>query len=155
MRDLSFRQLPELAISEGATTPTPSGTNAWAWSTTLGRPVFWTGSKWTSGIMVPQAYSPTAASTLTLDVAVSDEHRVQMPNGNITLAISNEGSRHRFIVSVTQDGTGSRLVTWFGTIRWAGGVAPTLTTTANKRDTFIFIRTGTNTWDGFVSGQNI
>lgn len=32
--------------------------------------------------------------------------------------------------------------------------APTLTATLNKRDTFGFIRTGANTYDGFVIGQN-
>lgn len=45
MKDLSIRVLPALAIAEGATTPDPGG-KAWVWSTTLGAPVFWDGTRW-------------------------------------------------------------------------------------------------------------
>lgn len=99
--------------------------------------------------------SPSAGGTATLDMATANEHRITMPAGNITIALSNESSASRFIISVTQDGVGSRTVTWFSTIKWAGGSAPTLTTTASKRDVFGFIRTGANTYDGFVVGKNI
>jgi hypothetical protein len=100
-------------------------------------------------------YTPAAAATATLDLNASGHHDITMPAGNITIAISNATARKKFLVSITQDGTGSRTVTWFSTIRWVGGSAPTLTTTASKRDVFGFIATGTNTFDGFVIGQNI
>lgn len=103
----------------------------------------------------PQTYTPSASGTATLDLSTGNEHRITMPAGNITTAVSNETDGQKFIVSILQDGTGSRTVTWFSTIRWAGGSAPTLTTTANKRDVFGFIVTGTDTYDGFVVGQNI
>lgn len=103
----------------------------------------------------PQTYTPDAAATATLDLSTGNEHRITMPAGNITIAISNEVSGQKFIVSLLQDGTGSRTVTWFSTIRWAGGSAPTLTTTASKRDVFGFICTGTDTYDGFIVGMNI
>lgn len=103
----------------------------------------------------PSTYTPSAAATATLNLANGNEHRITMPAGNITIAIDNETDGQKFIVSITQDGVGSRTVTWFTTIRWAGGVAPTLTTTLNKRDVFGFICTGTDTYDGFVIGQNI
>lgn len=38
------------------------------------------------------------------------------------------------IRNLIQDGTGSRTVTWFPTINWAGGSAPTLTTTESRAD---------------------
>jgi hypothetical protein len=105
---------------------------------------------------VPEAtYTPDAAGTATLDVSQASIHKITMPAGNITIAISNETNGQCFIIEITQDGTGSRTVTWFSTIKWAGGSAPTLTTTANKRDTFGFRVTGTDTYDGFVVGQNI
>lgn len=103
----------------------------------------------------PISYTPDAAGTATLDVSQSNLHAITMPAGNITIAISNETAGQIFIVEITQDGTGSRTVTWFSTIKWAGGSAPTLTTTASKRDTFAFRCTGTDTYDGFVCGQNI
>lgn len=64
MKDLAFRQLPSLAIAEGATTPAPAG-SAWAWSTTLGKPVFWNGSAWTAGSSA--VGGPTAKGVGTVD----------------------------------------------------------------------------------------
>jgi hypothetical protein len=78
-----------------------------------------------------------------------------MPAGNITIALSNATTGQKFTVSTLQDGTGSRTVTWFSTIRWVDGVTPTLTPTASKRDYFGFICTGSNTYDGFILGQNM
>lgn len=101
------------------------------------------------------SYTPEAAATATLDVSLGNIHKITMPAGNITIAISNETVGQCFIIELTQDGTGSRTVTWFSTIKWAGGSAPTLTTTADKRDTFGFRVTGTDTYDGFIIGQNI
>jgi len=101
-----------------------------------------------------QTYSPSASGTATLDLSLSSQHYITMPAGNITIALSNDTNNQPFTVSITQDSVGSRTVTWFTTIKWAGGSAPTLTTTANKRDTFCFIRTGSGTYDGFIVGQN-
>lgn len=102
-----------------------------------------------------QTYSPAVSGTATLDCSLGNQHRITMPAGNITIAISNDTNSQIFTVSILQDGVGSRTVTWFSTIRWATGTVPTLTTTASKRDQFIFIRTGSGTYDGFVVGQNI
>lgn len=104
---------------------------------------------------VPATYTPDVAATATLDVSNSNIHSITMPAGNITIAVSNETVGQIFLVEITQDGTGSRTVTWFTTIKWAGGTAPTLTTTGSKRDTFAFRVTGVDTYDGFVVGQNI
>jgi len=103
----------------------------------------------------PQTYTPAGAATATLDLNKSNNHRITMPAGNITIAVSNEVSGQGFRVEITQDGTGSRTVTWFTTIKWAGGSAPTLTATGSKRDVFGFIVTGADTYDGFIVGQDI
>jgi len=102
-----------------------------------------------------QNYSPSAAGTATLDLKTGNDHRITMPAGNITIALSNVTVGQKFLVSLTQDSTGSRTVTWFTTIRWSDGSAPLLTTTPNKRDTFGFICTGSNTYDAFILGLNI
>lgn len=99
--------------------------------------------------------TPAAGATDTLNLLNSNEFRVQFPAGNITLALSNESTARRFLIALTQDSVGGRTVTWFSTIKWAGGVVPTLTSTPNKRDVFGFVRTGANTYDGYVVGQNI
>jgi hypothetical protein len=54
IEQLSFRRLPTIAGGEGDTAPVPgpvngSGGGVWAWSATLGVPVYWNGVKWTAG----------------------------------------------------------------------------------------------------------
>lgn len=93
-------------------------------------------------------------ATITFDLNAGNVHTVTL-GGNRTLAISNGDIGQYFSIELTQDGTGTRTVTWFTTIRWIDGVAPTLTTTLNKRDTFVFRITGVNTYDGYIAGQNL
>ena len=102
-----------------------------------------------------QTYTPAAAGTATLDLSLSNQHFITMPAGNITIALSNDTNNQPFIITITQDGVGSRTVTWPATIRWAGGTVPALTTTASKRDIFGLIRTGASTYDGVIIGTNI
>ena len=99
------------------------------------------------------SYTPTGGATATLNLTTGNIHKITMPAGNITIAISNEATGQCFLVEITQ--AGSRTVTWFSTIKWAGGSAPTLTTTASKRDTFGFRVTSTDHYDGYIVGQNI
>ena len=93
-------------------------------------------------------------ATVTFDLDAGNIHTVTL-GGNRILALSNPDTGQAFVLRLVQDGTGSRTVTWFSTIRWAGGTAPTLTTTASKADVFGFICTGSNTYDGFIVGQSL
>lgn len=101
------------------------------------------------------SYSPSAAGTATLDLSTANIHFITMPAGNITIAVSNASVGQCFAVRILQDSGGSRTVTWFSTIKWAGGSAPTLTTTASKADMFAFICTSANNYDGFIVGKNL
>lgn len=96
----------------------------------------------------------TDGATITFDKNTSDFHNVIL-GGNRILALSNMEAGDRIVLRLVQDATGSRSVTWFTTIKWAGGVAPTLTSTANKADVFGFLCTSSGNYDGFVIGQNI
>lgn len=100
------------------------------------------------------AASDGATVTFDLDSGAATKHKVTL-GGNRTLALSNVRAGQAFIIRLLQDGTGTRTVTWFSTIKWAGGSAPTLTTTADKADVFGFLQTGTDAYDGFVVGSNI
>lgn len=93
-------------------------------------------------------------ATVTFDMAASNINSVTL-GGNRTLTLSNVSVGQCFMLRLTQDGTGSRTVTWFTTIKWAGGAAPTLTTTAAKADLFGFLCTSSGNYDGFVIGQNL
>lgn len=96
----------------------------------------------------------TDGATVTFNLSASNIHQVTL-GGNRTLALSNASTGQCFVIRLIQDATGSRTVTWFSTIKWAGGTAPTLTTTASKTDVFGFICTSSNNYDGYVVGQNL
>lgn len=103
------------------------------------------------------AYTPaTGAQTVALDCAANNLHIVtgHADGTAITFTVANATNNQPFIVSILQGAVVSTITAWFATVRWAGGSAPTLTATVSKRDTFGFIRTGANTYDGFVVGQN-
>lgn len=101
------------------------------------------------------SYTPAAAGTVTIDLTTGNVHKITMPAGNITIAISNEVVGQFFQIEITQDAGGSRTVTWFTTIKWPGNAVPVLTTTGNKRDKFVFEVQGTDTYDGHIVDQNI
>jgi len=94
-------------------------------------------------------------ATVTFDLTAGNVHEVTL-GGNRILAVSGAVTGQLFVVRLIQDGTGGRTVTWWDGISWEnGGTAPTLTTTLNKTDVFVFLCTGTNTYDGFTVGQNL
>jgi hypothetical protein len=111
-----------------------------------------TGSAGTSGVTV--LYTATDGATVTFNLS-SGRNQIVTLGGNRTLALSNVTTGWAFVLHLKQDGTGSRTVTWFTTIAWAGGVAPTLTTTINKTDSFGFICVSEGNYYGYVIGQNI
>lgn len=96
----------------------------------------------------------TDGSTVTFDLSLGNIHSVTLA-GNRTLALSNPTVGQCFVVRLIQDGTGSRTVTWFSTIKWANGLTPTLTTTASKIDVFGFICTSSGNYEGYIVGQNL
>ena len=102
--------------------------------------------------------SPTiSAGTLVLNLETSNIFTVSLNAAITTLTISNppaSGSGGSFTLIFTADGT-ARAVTWPASIKWAGGTAPTLTSTSGKADSFAFFTSdgGTN-WQGYVGGQN-
>lgn len=96
----------------------------------------------------------TDGATITFNKNTSDFHAVTL-GGNRTLALSNMATGDRIVLRLQQDATGSRTVTWFTTIKWAGGSAPTLTTTPSKADMFGFLCTSAGNYDWFVIWTNI
>lgn len=55
-------------------------------------------------------------------------------------------------LTVIQDGTGSRTLTWNAVFKWPSDTAPTLTTTAAEQDEFTFRSNGTNL---YLIGQSL
>lgn len=114
-------------------------------------------SKPTVNASVPgvQTYTPAGGATATLDLALANIHKITLPAGNITIALTNGTVGQRFIVEITQSSATAYSATWFTTIKWANGIVPVLTNTDGKRDTFGFVITGANTYDGYIISLNI
>lgn len=85
----------------------------------------------------------TDGTTVTFDFSKTQNWQVTL-GGSRTFAFQGAKSGDRVRVKVKQDATGSRTVTWPSTVIWAGGSAPTLTTTASRTDIVEFEFDGTN-----------
>jgi len=72
-----------------------------------------------------------------------------------TLVLSNVTVGQGFMLRIVQGGTGSKTVNWFSGIKWPSGTAPTLTTTVGSADSFGFVCTATNTYDGLFMGFDL
>ena len=80
----------------------------------------------------------TDQATITWDASTQDVCKVTL-GGNRTLAAPTNNTTGQFIsILVIQDGTGSRTLTWNAVFEFASDTAPTLTTTANLGDVFVF-----------------
>jgi len=94
----------------------------------------------------------TDGSTITWDVGSSPVAKVTL-GGNRTLSAPTNSAAGQFIaLTVIQDGTGSRTLSFNSAYEFTGDTAPTLTTTASKADIFVFKYNGT-VWQ--ETGRNL
>ena len=97
-----------------------------------------TAQNWTAG-QRGEITALTSASTVTPDMADSNHFSCTMGH-NITFANpSNLTAGQTGSIFLTQDGTGSRTASWGSYWDWAGGTAPTLTTTAAAVDRIDYV----------------
>ena len=81
----------------------------------------------------------TSASTITLDLGTANYHTVTLAHNTTFADPSNEVAGQSGSIIITQDGTGSRTAAWNSAWKWAGGTAPTLSTTAGAVDRIDFL----------------
>lgn len=107
-------------------------------------------------------------NVVTLDLASAGFFRVQLDNNVDEIWFKNQSEGQKVIIRFEQDGTGSRTVdfsafyAYDGTavaVNFAGGTAPTLTTTASKADIIGFLNFGipagsVHYYNAVVIGQN-
>jgi hypothetical protein len=92
--------------------------------------------------------NPTvAAGAVTFNCALADIFATTLVTGTPTAITMSNARAGSYVVRLQQPAGGSATVTWATTIVWAGGTAPTLTTTANYSDIITLIYDGT-TWRG-------
>ncbi len=98
-----------------------------------------------------------SSGTLTLNLENGNVFRVSR-NANITtLTISNPagtGNACSFTLIFDANGT-SYTITWPAAVKWPGGTAPTITTTASRSDMFVFYTNNAGTtWYAMTAAQN-
>ena len=118
-----------------------------------------------SGAATALTTSGIVGGPLLASGASTTPHTFNLANGNsftYTLAtnpqvfhLANVTKGQKFVIRIEQDSDGGNGITWFSTIKWAGGSAPTITTNGGRADVFGFIAIETGLYDGFVIGQNI
>ena len=80
----------------------------------------------------------TDQATVTWDASTEDVAKVTL-GANRTMGLASGGVTGAFIsILIIQDGTGSRSLTFNAAYEFKDDTAPTLTTTANKGDLFVF-----------------
>lgn len=104
-----------------------------------------------------KATGTISTNTLAVDLANGNHFAVAL-NANITTftisSVPTSGKAAAVVFVFTADGT-ARSITWPSGTVWAGGVAPTMTSTNNKRDIIsLYTFDGGTTWFGVAVGQN-
>ena len=100
---------------------------------------------------VETPFSANSSTAITLALTNGTVQIITL-TGNATITMPTATSGKSFIIFLKQDATGSRTVTW-STVKWPGGTAPTITSTASRQDIFSFFADGTN-WYGVTVSQN-
>lgn len=91
-----------------------------------------------------------SGSAKTLDLANGNVQKLTLTaNCTITLTAPASGAYRSLMIYVFQDGTGSRTITWPGSVKWGTAGAPTLSTAAGKMDKILLDTVdGGTTWYG-------
>jgi|GEM_PF-2250051 len=76
----------------------------------------------------------TGDGTTTIDWGAGNKFDFTFGAFNETFTFTAPTSAGNFLLRMVQDGVGSRTATWPATVKWPGGVAPTLTTAASSVD---------------------
>ena len=98
----------------------------------------------TGGAAANVTAADVSSSTVTINMASSCHHTVNM-NGNKTFAApSNQAVGQSGSIFLTQDGTGSRTASFNSAFKFVGGTAPTLTTTASAVDRIDYVILSSN-----------
>ena len=97
----------------------------------------------------------TATGAVTLNLANGNIFNLTL-TGDTTLTFSGatSGKACSFSLYTTQGAT-AKILTWPGSVKWAGGTVPSVTATAAATDVFVFeTLNGGTTWFGSMVGAN-
>jgi hypothetical protein len=99
---------------------------------------------------VETRFTANSSTAITLNLANGTMQDITL-TGSPTITMPTAVAGKSFIL-LLRSGSGSYAVTWT-TVKWPGGTAPTVTTTASRMDLYSFFSDGTN-WYGVTINQN-
>jgi hypothetical protein len=99
---------------------------------------------------VETRFTANSSTAITLDLTNGTMQDITL-TGTATITMPTVGAGKSFVL-LLRSGAGSYTVTWT-TVKWPGGTAPTITSTASRMDIYSFYSDGTN-WYGTTVGQN-
>ena len=94
----------------------------------------------------------TDGATINWDASANQVCSVTLGGNRTMAAPTNLVDGAFYHLTVIQDGTGSRTLTWNAVFKWPSDTAPTLTTTASEQDELTFRSNGTNL---YLVGQSL
>jgi len=94
----------------------------------------------------------TDGATIAWDASINQVCSVTITDNRTMAAPTNQVDGAFYHLTVIQDGTGSRTLTWNAVFKFPSDTAPTLTTTASEQDEFTFRSNGTNM---YLVGQSL
>ncbi|MFA4888800.1 MAG: hypothetical protein WC628_04415, partial [Candidatus Omnitrophota bacterium] len=96
-------------------------------------------------------YALAYGATLAVNWANGNVQAVTLTGNVTTITFSGGQAGGRYMLIMSQDGTGSRTVSGWPTsptLRWPCGIAPTMTAAASKTDVYSFVFDGTSYYGG-------
>lgn len=112
-----------------------------------------TGTFYPQGVLREKVAVVNSGSAYTVDPAANGAVVSLTLTANCTLTFPTNANGLSFTLRVKQDATGGRTLTLPSSVRWAGSVTPTPTTTAGRTDVYMFEGDGTY-WLGYDGGRN-
>jgi len=97
----------------------------------------------------------SVGSTYTLPAPTAAGMHYLTLTSSCTVTFPTAVAGQSFTLILKQGESGSHTVTWPEAVKWAGGTAPTLSTTEAATDVLGFFSPDGSDWFGFVSGLNI
>ena len=110
-----------------------------------------------TGDMTPFTNGSWVAGAQTVNAAAGAQTVARTLTGNVVLSIANtpvSGRAYTISLSLKQDGTGGRTITWPAAVVWPEGLKPTLPVAPNALATYHLYWDGVR-WIGIVGGLNL
>lgn len=142
--------------ASGGTGPTgPSGASGASGPTGSTGPTGATGSAGSSGAVGVLQSVTVSGGTQTLNFATADTWKLTLQaSPTLTLSGATNAVPCSLTVYAIQDGTGSRVITWPASVKWAGGSTPAFSTAANAIDIAVLeTLDGGTTWFANLAGR--